>query len=67
MLYVEKDLSGITKAIFDQWDAKEDELNHQYLYCTNARLTPLDITKSVKKSEFRVPIRMQLMLTVSSS
>ena len=51
MLYVEKDLSAITKAIFDQWDAKEDELNHQYLYCTNARITPSDITKSVKKGK----------------
>ncbi|KAH9829567.1 NAD(P)-binding protein [Rhodofomes roseus] len=49
MLYVEKDLSGITKAIFDKWGSRKDELNHQYLYCTNARLTPLDITASVKK------------------
>lgn len=56
MLYVEKDLSGITKAIFDKWDTKEDELNHQYLYCTNARLTPLDIAKSVKKSECHIPL-----------
>lgn len=49
MLYVEKDLSGVVKAIFDQWETKKDDLNHQYLYVTNARITPLDILASVKK------------------
>jgi len=49
MLYVEKDLAGVAEAIFDQWEAKKDELNHQYLYVTNARITPLDIINSVKK------------------
>lgn len=67
MLYVEKDLSAITKAIFDQWDAKEDELNHQYLYCTNARLTPLEITESVKKSKLPHLYRTLLMLMTRSS
>ncbi|KAI0922876.1 hypothetical protein AcV5_009745 [Taiwanofungus camphoratus] len=49
MLYVEKDLSGVVKAIFDQWETKKDDLNHQYLYVTNTRITPLDILASVKK------------------
>lgn len=49
MLYVEKDLAAVTKAVFDHWDARADELNHQYLYISNARLTPLDIAASVKR------------------
>jgi hypothetical protein len=28
MLFVEKDLSAIAKAVFDQWDSKKDELTH---------------------------------------
>lgn len=49
MLYVQKDLGAITKAVLDHWDARKHSLNHQYLYCANARLTPLDILASVKK------------------
>ncbi|KAI8982946.1 NAD-P-binding protein [Trametes punicea] len=49
MLYVQKDLSAVTKAVFDNWDARKDELNHQYLYVANARVTPLNILASVKK------------------
>lgn len=49
MLYVQKDLGAVTKAVFDHWDVRKHFLNHQYLYCANARLTPLDILASVKK------------------
>ncbi|KAH9913715.1 NAD-P-binding protein [Fomitopsis serialis] len=49
MLYVEKDLSAITKAVFDHWGTEHAELNHKFLYCANARLTPLDICESVKR------------------
>jgi len=49
MLYVEKDLSGITKALFDQWDTKREQLVHQYLYCTDARVSPEDIVACVKR------------------
>ncbi|RDX49776.1 NAD(P)-binding protein [Lentinus brumalis] len=49
MLYVQKDLSAVTKAVFDNWDARKDELNHQYLYVANARVTPRDILASVKE------------------
>ncbi|KAL1939177.1 hypothetical protein VTO73DRAFT_10218 [Trametes versicolor] len=49
MLYVQKDLGAVTKAVFDHWDVRKHSLNHQYLYCANARLTPLDILASVKK------------------
>ncbi|KAI0658732.1 NAD-P-binding protein [Cubamyces menziesii] len=49
MLYVQKDLSAVTKAVLDNWDARKDELNYRYLYVANARLTPRDILASVKK------------------
>ncbi|KAI0697300.1 NAD(P)-binding protein [Cerioporus squamosus] len=49
MLYVQKDLSAVTKALFDNWDARKDELNHQCFYVANARVTPRDILASVKK------------------
>ena len=52
MLYVQRDLSAVVKAVFDHWDTRKDELNHQYLYVANARLTPLDILASVKKSKW---------------
>ncbi|KAJ6088370.1 hypothetical protein N7486_009631 [Penicillium sp. IBT 16267x] len=49
MLYVEKDLAAISKAVFDQWEQKQDKLNHTYLYASNARLTPLDISSAIEK------------------
>ncbi|KAI0820168.1 NAD-P-binding protein [Trametes gibbosa] len=48
MLYVQRDLGVVTKAVFDHWDERKGEINQQYLYCSNARLTPLDILASVK-------------------
>ena len=51
MLYVQKDLSAVTKAVFDNWDARKDEIAHRYLYVANARVTPLEILASVKKRE----------------
>ena len=51
MLYVQRDLSAVVKAVFDHWDTREDELNHQYLYVANARVTAQDILASVKKCQ----------------
>lgn len=48
MLYVEKDLSAVTKAVFDQWDLKKDELNHKVLYCAGARVSPGDIISCIE-------------------
>ena len=55
MLYVKKDLSAVTKAVFDQWESRKGELNHNYLYVANARVTPLDILTSVKKGRPEPP------------
>jgi hypothetical protein len=49
MLYVEKDLSGVAKAIFDQWDSKKDELNHKVLYCADARVSVGDIIACIER------------------
>ena len=51
MVYVQKDLSTVTKAVFDNWAARKGELNHRYMYVANARVTPREILASVKKRE----------------
>ena len=51
MLYVEKDLSAIAKAIFDQWDSAKDELNHKILYCANARVSAAEILASIERGK----------------
>lgn len=51
MLYVEKDLSAIVKAIFDQWESRHEELNHQYLYAMDARVSQREITAAIEKRE----------------
>jgi hypothetical protein len=49
MLYVEKDLAAIAKAVFDQWEVKREKLQHTYLYASNARLTPREIASAIEK------------------
>jgi NmrA-like family len=51
MLYVEKDLSAIVKAVFDQWEKQQNELNGKYLQASNARVRPVDIVSSVEKGK----------------
>ncbi|KAJ5985547.1 hypothetical protein N7522_012743 [Penicillium canescens] len=48
-LYVEKDLAGVCKAVWDLWDARKDELNHKHLLAGGARETPGDIAKVLAK------------------
>ena len=52
MLYVQKDLGAIVKAVFDRWEERKGELNHQYLFAADARVTPTDILHSIKKRAF---------------
>lgn len=48
MLYVEKDLSAIVKALLDQWPAKKQHLTHRYLHAASQpRLAPADILACV--------------------
>jgi hypothetical protein len=55
MLYVERDLSAVAKAVFDQWDAKKEVLNHKYLYVSDARVSPMDIVEALKRSTYPIP------------
>ncbi|CZR63525.1 uncharacterized protein PAC_13422 [Phialocephala subalpina] len=49
MLYVEKDLSAIVKAVFDQWDSKKNLLNHKILYCADSRVSAGDIIECIER------------------
>ena len=51
MLYVEKDLSAIVKAVLDAWPERRDELKWKYLHASDARLTPADIVRAAEKGE----------------
>jgi hypothetical protein len=51
MLYVEKDLSAVAKAVFDQWDTKKDELNHKILYCSDSRVSPAEIIACLERGK----------------
>lgn len=51
MLYVEKDLSAIVKAVFDVWPEKSEELKWTYLHATNARLTPTHVIRAAEKGD----------------
>lgn len=68
MLYVEKDLSGVVKAVFDQWDLMKHELNHRVLYCASARVSPGDIISIIENCtpSFAFPILIKEELTVTS-
>ncbi|RHZ69812.1 hypothetical protein CDV55_106923 [Aspergillus turcosus] len=50
MLYVEKDLSALVKAVFDQWDERKDELTEKYLYVGSAPSTPMDVVAAIEKA-----------------
>ena len=49
MLYVEKDLSAIVKAVLDHWDSQKPELNGKYLQASGGRVSPKDIVATVQK------------------
>lgn len=71
MLFVEKDLSGIVKAVLDRWGAAgrgegEDArrlLNHRYLYCTDARVSPRDILACVERVSGKKAVYRRLETT----
>ncbi|KIW89619.1 uncharacterized protein Z519_09775 [Cladophialophora bantiana CBS 173.52] len=49
MVWVEKDLSGITKAIFDNWDERKEQLRYQHLYAMDAVHTPREICEVIQR------------------
>ena len=52
MLWVEKDLSGIVKAVFDRWDERKEELMYQVLYCADARVAGEDIMAVIERGRW---------------
>lgn len=48
-LYVEKDLSAVCKAIFDQWETKKSSLDGKYFLACGARETMRDINAIIEK------------------
>jgi hypothetical protein len=56
MLWVERDLSAIVKAVFDHWDTRKSQLMHHYLYAMGAVHTPTEVCAAIEKSESaRIP------------
>ena len=51
MLWVERDLAAVSKAIFDNWDARKDELNHQYLFASSVRMSFNEVVAVIEKGE----------------
>ncbi|KIW76352.1 hypothetical protein Z517_11098 [Fonsecaea pedrosoi CBS 271.37] len=49
MVWVEKDLAGVTKAIFDNWDQRKDELRYRHLYAMDAIHTPREICDVINR------------------
>jgi hypothetical protein len=57
MLYVEKDLSAVVKAVFDKWESKKHALNHKVLYCASARVSPGDIIAIIERCTIIPPLQ----------
>ncbi len=51
MLWVQRDLSTIVKAIFGNWDARKQELLHQYVYAMDAIHTPKEVCQTIERGE----------------
>lgn len=49
MLWVERDLSAIVKAVFDHWDTRKSQLMHHYLYAMGAVHTPTEVCAAIEK------------------
>jgi hypothetical protein len=51
MLWVQRDLSAIVKGILDNWDARKQDLLHQYLYAMDAIHTPNEVCQTIERGE----------------
>ena len=51
MLWVERDLSAIVKAIFERWDSSKDQLLYKYLYAMDAVRTPNEICATIERGK----------------
>ncbi|KAK5217546.1 hypothetical protein LTR47_006123 [Exophiala xenobiotica] len=61
MLWVQRDLSAIVKAILDSWDVRKQDLLHQYLYAMDAIHTPNEVCQTIERAMSSTPLfRMDL-------
>ncbi|EXJ60370.1 hypothetical protein A1O7_04522 [Cladophialophora yegresii CBS 114405] len=49
MVWVEKDLAGVAKAVFDNWEERKEELRWRHLYAMDAVHTPREICEVVHR------------------
>jgi len=49
MLWVQRDLSAIVKAILDNWVVRKQDLLHQYLYAMDAIHTPNEVCQTIER------------------
>ena len=59
MLWVERDLAAVCKAILDNWDLRKDELNHQYLFASSIRMSYNELVAIIEKGESSLSILMR--------
>jgi hypothetical protein len=55
MLWVERDLAAIVKAIFDRWDTARDDLLYKHLYAMDAVRTPNEICSIIERGSHTYP------------
>jgi hypothetical protein len=53
MVWVERDLAGVVKAIFDNWDRRKEELRHRYLYAMDAVHTPREVCDVIHRGKWQ--------------
>lgn len=51
MVWIEKDLSAIAKAVLDNWETKKPELQYQHLFASSGRVTYGDLVRLIEKGE----------------
>lgn len=51
MVWIEKDLSAVTKAVYDNWDEKSKELQYNHLFVSGGRTTYEEMTQTIEQGE----------------
>jgi hypothetical protein len=51
MLWVERDLSAVCKAVFENWEKKKQILNHQYLFASSVRMSYNELVAMIQEGE----------------
>ncbi|KAJ9634443.1 uncharacterized protein PV06_10574 [Exophiala oligosperma] len=49
MLWVQRDLSAVVKAVLDNWETKRADLLHQHLYAMDAIHTPSEVCATIER------------------